>query len=339
MITGASGLVGGHVVRYFAQFEPHLFCLVRATSDASFISDLQVTIVNGDITDLQELTVLFSGMDLVIHTAGKVGDWGNYPDFYLANVTGTLNVLEAAAMNHIPQVIITGSISSYGEEDSRILKDESSGFRSHYSYAFDRLLPSGMNHYRDTKAEATRLAMEYASRAGINLTILEPAWVYGEHESGSGFYTYLKTAASKVPLMPGSRKNTFHVIYAGELARAYWLAANNRTDGVRRFIIGNTEPVNMQRVLGLFCREAGIKKPLNIPKWIIYPAALVIETIALLQKRVHPPLLTRSRVNMFYDSIGYSTVNAWKSLGFRNEVDIETGIRATVSWYKKNNWI
>jgi nucleoside-diphosphate-sugar epimerase len=339
LITGASGLAGGHITRYFARYEKNIFCLVRKGSNTDFINDLPVKIIYGDITDLPGLTDIFNGMDWIIHTAAKVSDWGSYDDYYLTNVTGTLNVMEAAFRSNIRNVIITGSVSSYGEEDSSVLKDESSGFRSHYPYAFDGILPSGMNHYRDTKAESTRQAMAFAGSHKINLTVMEPVWIYGENESGSGFYEYLKMAGSGIPFMPGCPSNTFHVIYAEELARAYWLAFQKQLTGIRRIIIGNSEPENMQSIFERFCTEAGIKKPGNIPKWIIYPLAVIMESITLMLKRNSPPLLSRSRVNMFYDSIGFSTANAEKILGFRNQVDLETGIRKTVQWYKKNKWI
>jgi len=339
LITGASGLVGAHIAHYFSQYERNVHCLVRKGSKLDFLRELPVKIIYGDITDLASLETLFKGMEWIIHTAAKVTDWGDYADYFLTNVTGTLNVMKAAFRNQIRNVIITGSVSSYGEENSSILKDETFPFRSHYPYAFDRILPSGMNHYRDTKAEATRQAMAFAGQYGMNLTVLEPVWVYGENECNSGFYEYLKIAKSGIPFMPGCRSNTFHVIYAGELARAYYLAFQKQLTGIRRIIIGNQEPETMKSIYELFCAESGLKKPRNIPKWIIYPLALALESIFLLLKRSSPPILTRSRVNMFYDSIGFSTVNAEKLLGFRNQVDLETGIHKTVQWYIKNNWI
>lgn len=339
LITGASGLVGSHIAHYFSSYEKNVYCLIRKGSNIDFIKDLPIKIIYGDITDFAGLETLFKGMDWIIHTAAKVTDWGNYSDYYLTNVTGTLNVMKAAFSNNIQDVIITGSVSSYGEENSSVLKDETFGFRSHYPYAFHRILPSGMNNYRDTKAEATRQAMAFAGQHRINLTVLEPVWIYGENESKSGFYEYLKIARSGMPFMPGCRSNTFHVIYAGELARAYYLAFQKQLTGIHRIIIGNKDPENMQLIYGQFCLEAGLKKPVNIPKWIIYPVALVLESIFFLLKRNSPPVIMRSRVNMFYDSIGFSTINAEKLLGFSNHVDLETGIRKTVQWYKKNKWI
>jgi nucleoside-diphosphate-sugar epimerase len=339
LITGASGLAGSHIAQYFSKYEKNLFCLVRKGSDISFIKDLPVKIIYGDILDPKGLETIFAGMDWIIHTAAKVTDWGNLDDYIQTNVTGTENVLNAVLRNNIKNVIITGSVSSYGEENSTVLKDETCPFSSHYPYAFDRFLPAGMNHYRDTKAESTRRSMAFAMQHGINLTVIEPVWIFGENESRSGFYEYLQIARSGMPFMPGSKSNTFHVIYAPELARAYYLAFQKELTGTHRIIIGNRTPENMQHIYGLFCMEAGLKQPRLIPKWAIYPVALAMEGIYQLLKCRNHPILMRSRVNMFYDSIGFSTKNAERLIGFTNGVDLETGISNTVQWYKKNNRI
>ncbi len=339
LLTGASGLAGGHIARYFSRHGASVHAMVRPGSDTSFIRDLPVRLVHGDVTDPASLDRLCRGMDTVIHTAARVADWGRYEDFYRVNVIGTLNALEAAAANGIGRAIVLGSVSSYGEEDCQTLKDETCPFRSHYPYAFGRLIPSGMNHYRDTKAEATRLAMSFAEARGMNLTVLEPAWIYGENESNSGFYEYLKLAAAGIPFVPGRRSNTFHVIHAADLARACWLAYLSPPPGAVRIIIGNSSPVNMRHIFGLFCREAGIRQPRCLPKWVIYPVALIMESLFLLLNKPSPPPLTRSRVNMFYDSIGFSTKRAEQLLGFTSRVELETGIRETVKWYRQNQWL
>ena len=49
----------------------------------------------------------------------------------------------------------------------------------------------------------------------------------------------------------------------------------------------------------------------------------------------NPPLLTRGRVNLFYDSIEYSVARARELLGFVNRHTLEEGIARTVAWYKQ----
>jgi nucleoside-diphosphate-sugar epimerase len=339
LVTGATGFIGGHVTRYLVSRGIEVSCLVRKGSDAGFIQDLPVKYFIGDITDPDSLRDAFRGQDAIIHAAGKVGDWGSYDAFYQANVAGTLHVLQAALEQSIRRVIITGSVSSYGEENFHGLRSESSPYNSHYPYFMDKWFPSGMNHYRDTKALMTRKAIDFAEKHGMNLMIMEPVWVYGENEFNTGFFEYVKTVKSGMRFMPGSLTNTFHIIYAGDLARAYYLAAISNAKGVHRIIAGNPSTEKMVRIYQVFCREAGLKMPWLMPKSIIYPIGFMLEMFYTLFRVKKPPLLTRARVNMCYDNIGYETIKATKLLQFDDLVPFEEGIRKTVQWYRDNNFL
>ncbi|MEN8224605.1 MAG: NAD-dependent epimerase/dehydratase family protein [Bacteroidota bacterium] len=339
LITGATGFIGGHVVRLFAEKRVNMSCLVRDKSNREFINHLPIRFEAGDITDYPGLLKVFRGKDSVIHIAALTTDWGRRDAFHRINVDGTMNVMKAAKESGIMDVIITGSISSYGEEDSSMIKDEDAPDRSHYPYFLDTIFPSGMNYYRDSKCMATQEAIRFASDNKMNLTVLEPVWVYGENEFSSGFYEYMKAVSSGMMLMPGSKKNNFHVVYAGDLADAYYEAYEHKLKGVNRIIIGNERTDKMHVVHGLFCQEAGMDQPRNAPRLLLYPIALCMELLATLFKFKKAPMLTRARVNMFYDNIGYDTSKAWKLLDYKPVTALEDGIRRTVRWYKKYKYL
>jgi nucleoside-diphosphate-sugar epimerase len=275
-----------------------------------------------------------AGHDFVIHIAGLASDWGPFSRFYETNVKGTFNVLKACLENGIRDIIITGTNAVYGEEDYAGIKSEASPFNSHYPYFLDNIFPSMFNHYRNTKALATRLAETFAQSNGLNLTVLEPVWVFGEREKNTGFYEYLRSVRKGMLAAPGSRRNKFHVVYAGDLADAYYAAYQKRLQGVNRFLIGNPKADKMDLIWSHFCREAGMKKPVRLPKWTVYPLAFCLELLYTILKKPTPPLLTRGRVNMFYDNIEYSIDKAKQKLGFACAHTLEQGIQNTVNWYK-----
>jgi len=339
IITGAAGFIGGHVTDYFCKKYMDVSCFVRSSSDLSFIENLPINIINGSVKDYAALESAFKNMDCVIHIAGLVKDWGKYEDFYETNVVGTLNVLQACKANNIQNVIITGSISSYGEENSKEIKSEEHPYNSHYKYFLDSVFPCKMNYYRDSKAQATKEAIKFAEENDINLSIIEPVWVYGENEFSSGFFEYIKSVKGKTPFFLGSSKNKFHVVYAKDLARAYYLAFVKKPNGINRLIIGNQEIDFMDEVYSVFCEELEIKKPKNLPKVVFYPIGFLMELFNTVFSLKNAPLLTRGRVNMFYDNIEYSTVKAEKLLSFTNEFDLKVGVKNTVNWYKENNLI
>ena len=339
MITGATGFIGSHITRAFCEKQVRVGCLVRKDSSLVNLEGLPVELRIGEIKDPEDLTRAFTGYDWVIHNAARVSDWGNYDEFYQTNVTGTVNVLTACVEAGIKNILITGSNSVYGEENSLVIKNEKSPYNSHYHYFGDRLFPCKLNYYRDTKALAKKEALAFAVTHDLNLTLLEPVWVYGERELNGGFYEYLKTAKAGIPFVPGAKQNKFHVIYAGDLARAYVLAYTKKLAGRHCILVGNEQAEGMDQIYGLFCSEAGLKKPRNLPKALSYPVALLMELLYTLFKSQSPPLLTRGRVNMFYDNLEVSVDKAEIILGFRNTFSLEEGIKKTVLWYKEQGLI
>lgn len=339
IITGANGFIGSHVTELFCKSGYKIGCFVRENSNLQYIKNLKLKMHYGDIRDELKLTNAFKGYHGVIHIAGLAKDWGNYKDFYEINVTGTLNVLKASIKNNIKNIILTSSCSVYGEENNKNIKDEDSPLDSHYKYFLDKIFPSKMNYYRDTKKIAKEKAVQFAAYNNMNITFIEPVWVFGEREFNTGFYEYIKTAKTKLPFMPGTKNNNFHVIYVKDLVRAYLLVFQKKLNGIHSFLIGNKNAEKMDKIYTIFCREAGIKKPKNLAKWIIYPAGFALELFCTLINSKNPPLLTRGRVNMFYDNIEYSIKKAKTVLGFENKYNLEKAIKNTVNWYKENNYI
>lgn len=339
LITGAAGFIGSHVAEYFCDKEVSVSCFVKESSDLRYIKNLPIGIVYGDISNPQELDRALANIDAVVHIAALSKDWGSYDAFFENNVQGTLNILKGCTKQNIKNIIITGSISSYGEENSKDIKNEEYPYNSDYKYFLNRVFPCKMNYYRNSKADCTQRAVEFAMQNTLNVTILEPSWVYGEREFNTGFYEYLKTSKSRIPFFPGSKKNNFHVVYVKDLARAYYLAFLQNLSGVNRIIIGNSQIEKMDVIFSFFCKELGVPKPKNIPKFIIYPIGFILELVYTLLSTKQPPMLTRGRVNMFYDNIEYSTQKAQKLLSFNNEYSLEQGIRRTVAWYKEHNLI
>ena len=339
IITGANGFIGSHVTDIFCKNRYKVGCYVRKNSNLQRIKHLDIKMHYGDIREELKLSEAFQGYDGVIHIAALVSDWGEYKDFYEINVNGTMNVLGTCKKNNIRNIILTGSCSVYGEENNENIKNENSPLNSHYKYFLDNLFPSKMNYYRDTKRIAKEKAIKYAKDNNLNVTFIEPVWVFGEGEFNTGFYEYLKTAKTKLSFLPGTENNNFHVIYVKDLARSYLLALQKKLKGINCFLIGNNKVEKMNNIYKIFCREAGFKKPMNLSKWLVYPIGFILELFYILFNFKKPPILSRSRVNMFFDNIEYSTKKAKEVLGFENHFGLEDAIKKTVNWYKQNNFI
>ena len=323
-ITGGTGFIGSHIVAYFKENNEEIECITRDKAD---------------IRDLSKLKQAFKGADCVIHNAAKASDWGSYKDFYENNVMGTINVMKACLYNNINKIIITGTCSVYGEENNFVIKNEESALNSHYPYFMDSIFPCAMNFYRDSKKEAREAAISFAQKHHMNLIILDPVWVFGEREFHTGFYEYLKTTKMKLPFIMGSNKNKFHVIYARDLAKAYYLAYLENLKGIHTFIIGREKADKMDTIYSLFCMAAEFNKPQTICKLFVYPIGFLLEMVYTILNVGKPPILTRGRVNMFYDNIEYNVQKATKVLKFKCDYSLEEAINKTVNWYKREGFL
>ncbi len=95
-MTGATGFVGGHLVRRLVEEGAAVRALVRPTSQVAPLHGLGVDIRRGDITDPASVRRAMDGVEVVYHLAAVMYDWGRWERFHRVNVQGTRHVCEAA---------------------------------------------------------------------------------------------------------------------------------------------------------------------------------------------------------------------------------------------------
>ena len=131
LVTGGAGFIGSNLCEAILK----LGCRVRCLDDLStgkqtnvdlFSGNGRYEFIRGDIKDFNTCMTACSGVDYVLHQAA----WGSVPRslemplFYCANnISGTLNMLEAARQNKVKKFVYASSSSVYGD-DLRLPKEE-----------------------------------------------------------------------------------------------------------------------------------------------------------------------------------------------------------------------
>ena len=114
-ITGASGFIGGNLVRRLVEKGYRVKALVRPGSKISTTFVNEVEIVEGDILDFDTVLRGVSGCGWVFHCAAAYKFWAKDPlDIYKTNVNGTDNVLVAAHLAGVERIVYTSTVGTIG---------------------------------------------------------------------------------------------------------------------------------------------------------------------------------------------------------------------------------
>jgi len=120
LVTGGAGFIGSNLVDYLISHSPEWEIQVLDDLSTGLNSNLggsQCDLVVGSILDSKLLAEIAAGVDHIVHLAaiGSVPRSISSPrPTHEANITGTLNVLEAARQNSVEHVIVASSSSVYG---------------------------------------------------------------------------------------------------------------------------------------------------------------------------------------------------------------------------------
>src|SRR5258708_20608485 len=114
LITGATGLLGGHLLQELQQRGEHIRALVLPVENAEKLIAQGVDVVRGDVTDASTLAPAVKDIHIIFHLAGMMGVNRPLADYRLVNVTGSENLYRAAQAAAVRRVVHTSSQPAYG---------------------------------------------------------------------------------------------------------------------------------------------------------------------------------------------------------------------------------
>lgn len=142
LVTGATGLLGGWLVKELVEQGAEVVALIRDGAPKSMLVREgwinRINTVHGglDNEDLLQRTMSEYSVDTVFHLAAQaiVGVAKVDPVATLkANVQGTWNVLEAARQTHVKQIVVASSDKAYGSSDELPYREDQP-LRGRYPY-------------------------------------------------------------------------------------------------------------------------------------------------------------------------------------------------------------
>ncbi|MAT96482.1 MAG: hypothetical protein CL608_05005 [Anaerolineaceae bacterium] len=320
-VTGATGFVGGALVRALLAEGHKVVGVKRPSSTQPTSQHPSFTWVNGDVTDPTSLHGLFDGADWLIHAAGMLGQAGVPEQAYFAlHEQGTNNVLAEAEKTNVGRILYISSPGVLGPI-SGPPADETAP-----------LAPS--NPYERSKAAAEQVAQVYAS-AGLPVVIARPEFIYGPtdlHVLG-----LFKAVRDGRFFTINGGQNHCHPTYIDDAVSGMLLALVNGRPGEIYHITG-PEPVTFRELGQTIAAALDVPPPgLNLPRWLAWLGATGLELgMGLLNKE---PPLSRTGVAFFSEDRRFSWQKAHEELGYTPQCDLPRGVAETVAWYRANGLV
>lgn len=327
LVTGASGFVGAHLVKYLVEQGHRAYALVRKTSKVQALEAVNSTLVYGDVRDKASLNQIFQqypDIDTVFHLASILTPVSVDDKLYWEiNYQGTQHLLDVCREANLRAFVQCSSVGVIGPLPE-IPADERS-----------RCAPDSA--YGETKYKAELLALEYQKSFGVPVTVVRPAWVYGPGDRRT--YKFFRMVAKGKFFLIGDGQTQLSPVYVEDVARGLALCAEKIDAAVGEvFIVSGGVTVSLESLAKTIAQEAGSSLlPLKVPVGIAKIGATLCETLCKPLK-IEPPIHHR-RLDFFLRDQAFDIRKIQHILGFQPQVDLQTGVERTVHWYQEQGWL
>jgi dihydroflavonol-4-reductase len=324
LVTGASGFIGSAVVRALLQAGYDVRVLVRAQSDRSNIKGLSVDVVIGDLADRASLARAVAGCDALFHVAADYRIWVPDPDhIYGINVTGTRELMMAAADAGVSRIVYTSSVATLGLNGDGSPADEDT----------PATIADMIGHYKRSKFLAEQAVHELVVRAGLPAVIVNPSAPVGPRDIRPTPTGRLIVDAAR-GRMPAYVETGLNLVHVDDVATGHLLAFERGRIG-ERYILG-AENMSLRDILQAIAEISGRHAPrLRVPHSVILPLAYVCETWARVSGS--EPWITVDGVRLSKKHMYFSTAKGKRELGFDPRPARQALVDA-ISWFRQHNY-
>jgi len=334
LVTGATGLAGGNLVRALVRRGLRVRVLARPRSNLAALRDLAaVEAVTGDILDRGSLEVALRGVAEVYHCAARVRMWEPDPEaMRRVNVDGTRNVLELAERAGVRRVVHMSTVDAIGfaTPDGWGSRDRPS--HEGVPYANDRFgIP-----YMTTKHEAQRVALSFAQAGRLEVVVVNPTFMLGPFDvRPSSGLLILQVARRRVKGYPPGTNNFVDVRDVAEGT----VAAMEKGRSGELYILGN-ENLAYGEMFARIARVVGVPPPgLRLPRAAVLAGGAAGSLYGRLLGRfgAAPESVNRATARMGCEDHCFDASRAVRELGMP-QTPLERAVEDAWRWFRENGY-
>lgn len=324
LVTGATGFIGGNVVRALLRHGYRVRALVRDGRGSEALAALGVELAVGDLCDEMSLTAAVTGCEAVLHVGALYTLWAPRPELvYRINVRGTRSLLEAAGRAGVERVVFTSSESTLEVPDG--------GLGSEAAAADFNAVPGA---YKRSKFLSEQVALDMA-RGGLPVVVVNPTTPVGVGDvkptpTGHIVLDFLNGR------MPAYVDTGLNVVDVEDVAEGHVLALERGGVG-ERYVLGN-ENMTLRALLERLAALTGLRPPrVRLPHWLALALAHVSEATAR-GLGTGPPRVPLDGVRASGHYRYFDCSKAVRELGMP-QTPLDEALLKAVSWFTDNGYV
>lgn len=283
-VTGADGFIGshlteklvkeGHKVKALSQYNSFGFNGWLETIPKEILNEIEI--VNGDIRDCHFIRNVSKDQDTIFHLAALIAIPFSYvaPNSYIeTNITGTLNVLEAAKLHNISQVIHTSTSEVYGTAD--------------YVPINEAHPLKGQSPYSASKIGADQIAYSYYSSFEAPVSIIRPFNTYGPRQSARAVIPTIisQIAAGKETIKLGSLTPTRDFNFVEDTVNGFLSALGKEQSFGEVINIGSGFEISIKDLVEAIAESMGKKVTVEEDQQRLRPKKSEVERLLACNKK------------------------------------------------------
>lgn len=310
LVTGAGGFIGSHLAEQLVDADARVTALTSYNSrnDWGHLDDLaerrrrEIEVVPGNLRDPFLVDRVVAGKEVVFHLGALIPIPYSYvapSEFVETNVSGTLNVLEAARRHEVSRVVHTSTSETYGT--------------ALYTPMDENHPLQGQSPYSATKIAADKLAESFWRSFETPVVTVRPFNTFGPRQSARAFLpAVVSQALTSDVVRVGSLDPVRDMNFVGNTVDGFMLAG--AVPGVEGevFNVGSGVGVSMRQLLdtalGVLDRAPHIETD---PQRLRPERSEVLELVC-------------------------DAAAAKRKLGWAPAVSLEEGVERTVRWIADN---
>lgn len=321
LVTGATGFLGSALTTELVKQKQQVRILARDEHKARAHFGEAVTIIRGEITDVDQVQRAVDGATIIYHLVGRL----YHPSvpaelYYNTHVEGTRILLNACKGQKQLQRIVHCSTTGVHGVTGKTPVAENAPF-------------APTNPYEASKLQGELLALKAYKEDDLPVSVARPGLVYGPGDLHLlGFFSSIQKGLFRV--IDGGDA-LLHPIYIDDMTSAFLLCAGQPQAIGQTYNIAGAYPVTIRELSTAIAHSMHRKLPKgSIPLWAANLASDIFSVIPGIKGENAP--LTRSRVQFLTRSRVYDISKAKAELGFDPAVRLEVGMNKTAEWYHKH---